>query len=216
MELIPLPTTNVLLQAEVLITHAVTSSESQRAYRRAIRDLIDWCERRGEKEFDKAVVYRYRSYLVSQGRAPATINQKLAAVRALAVELADGAMLSPIVAAAISRVRGVKSHGIRMGRWLTQSDAQRLIDAPNHTTLRGKRDRALIAVSVGCGLRRSEIAQLRVESIQQRSERWVLLDIRGKHGRNPVGSNGALGQGVGRRVGVRCEYYGWIRFPCYR
>lgn len=41
----------------------------------------------------------------------------------------------------------------------------------------------MLAVLLGCGLRRKEIANLDVHSIQQRSDRWVLVDIRGKHGR---------------------------------
>jgi integrase len=41
----------------------------------------------------------------------------------------------------------------------------------------------MIALSVGCGLRRGEAARLTIEDIQQRDGRWVLVDLRGKHGR---------------------------------
>jgi hypothetical protein len=41
----------------------------------------------------------------------------------------------------------------------------------------------LLAVGLSCGLRRNEIAKLTVETIQQRSGRWVLVDIIGKQGR---------------------------------
>jgi hypothetical protein len=61
MELIQSRTDNILIDAEVLITEVVPSTESKRVYRRAIRELIDWYEHRGEKTFDKAAVYRYRS-----------------------------------------------------------------------------------------------------------------------------------------------------------
>jgi site-specific recombinase XerD len=183
MDLIRLRKENVLLEAEVLISHVVPSNESKRAYRRAIRELIDWCEHRNETGLDKAAVSRYRSYLVSRNLAPATINQKLSAIRMLAIELSDGGRLSPAAAAAIARVKGVKSRGIRMGHWLTGANAERLLDAPDTTCLKGKRDCALLGVAFGCGLRRQELANLKVETIQERSDRWVLVDIRGKHGR---------------------------------
>jgi site-specific recombinase XerD len=183
MDLIRIPTDTVLAKAELLISNVVVSEESQRAYRRAVRNLIDWLSRRPEKNFDKDVIHRYRSYLISRNLAPATINQNLSAVRTLASELADSGSLPPTVAAAIARVRGVKSHGIRIGQWLGPTDARRLLDATDRSTLKGKRDCALLAIAVGCGLRRIEIAELTVDTIQQRSGRWMLVDIRGKHNR---------------------------------
>ena len=47
----------------------------------------------------------------------------------------------------------------------------------------GARDRALLAVLIGCGLRRQEAAGLSVEHIQLRDARWVILDLIGKGGR---------------------------------
>jgi integrase len=54
---------------------------------------------------------------------------------------------------------------------------------PDLSTLKGKRDRAMLALLIGCGLRRSEAAGLNVEDIQQRDGRWVISDLLGKHGR---------------------------------
>ena len=50
---------------------------------------------------------RYRLYLESRHLAANTINQQLAAVRRLAHEAADAGLLSPELAAGISRVKGV-------------------------------------------------------------------------------------------------------------
>src|ERR1019366_1280039 len=47
------------------------------------------------------------------------INQQLAAVRRLAHEAADSGLLSPELAAGISRVKGVKQLGFRSGNWLS-------------------------------------------------------------------------------------------------
>src|SRR5262249_28222440 len=38
----------------------------------------------------------------------------------------------------------------------------------------------ILAVLLGCGLRRSEVCNLRFDHIQQRDGRWVLVDLRGK------------------------------------
>src|SRR5581483_9037985 len=46
--------------------------------------------------------------------------------------------------------------------------------------LRGKRDRAVLAVLLACGLRRHEIAELTVEHLQQREGHWAIVDLLGK------------------------------------
>jgi integrase len=54
---------------------------------------------------------------------------------------------------------------------------------PDTTTLKGLRDRAIIAVLLGCALRRSEVAALTMAHVQQRDGRWCIVDLYGKHGR---------------------------------
>ena len=49
--------------------------------------------------------------------------------------------------------------------------------------MKGLRDRAILAVLLGCGLRRSEVAALRFSHVQQRDGRWCIVDLKGKHGR---------------------------------
>jgi integrase len=54
---------------------------------------------------------------------------------------------------------------------------------PDLGTLKGTRDRAVLALLLGAGLRRSELASLDFGQIQQREGRWLLVDLDGKHGR---------------------------------
>jgi integrase len=54
---------------------------------------------------------------------------------------------------------------------------------PDRSTLKGKRDYVIIALLVGCALRRRELATLNIEDIQLREGRWVIIDLRGKGGR---------------------------------
>ena len=49
--------------------------------------------------------------------------------------------------------------------------------------MKGLRDRAMLAILLGCGLRRSEVAALTLKHIQQREGRWCVVDLVGKHGR---------------------------------
>jgi integrase len=80
-------------------------------------------------------------------------------------------------------VKSAKTQGIRTGNWLSQRQAQALLSAPDISALRGLRDRAILAVLLGCGLRRSEVAPLTFTHLQQRDGRWCIVDLIGKHGR---------------------------------
>ena len=61
---------------------------------------------------------------------------------------------------ASGRVKGVASKGVRLGNWIFAKQAQALLNAPDATTTKGLRDRAILALLLGCGLRRSEVAAL--------------------------------------------------------
>lgn len=87
------------------------------------------------------------------------------------------------LAAGIARVKSAKSIGIRVGNWLSLRQAQALLSAPDIATVKGLRDRAILAVLLGCGLRRSEVAALTLAHVQQRDGRWCIVDLVGKHSR---------------------------------
>lgn len=162
-------------KAAVLSTHS--SSDSQRPYRFAIEDFIAWYCSEPRLAFNITVVLRYRLQLEARPLAPSTINLRLAAVRRLAYEAADSGLLSPELAAGIRRVKGAKKLGIRLGNWLTASQAKALLSAPNLELVRGKRDRAMLALLLVCGLRRSELVHLpRREQLQVRED-WRATDL---------------------------------------
>jgi hypothetical protein len=110
------------------------------------------------------------------------VNLRLGAVRRLAYEAADCGLLSADLAAGIRRVKGVKRLGVRLGNWLTAEQGQALWQAPDHQRLKGKRDRALLALLLACGLRRHEAVALRLDHLQQREEHWAIVDLVGKGG----------------------------------
>lgn len=69
-----------------------------------------------------------------------------------------------------------------MGNWLSASEARALWQSPNAETLKGKRDRAIIAVLLGCGLRLRELADLTFDHLQPREDHWAIVDLVGKGG----------------------------------
>ena len=70
--------------------------------------------------------------------------------------------------------------GVRGGNWLTRDQTEQLLRLPDVSKAKGRREQALLALFVGCGLRRSELAVLAVGHIQQRHGRWVIVDLIGK------------------------------------
>jgi len=72
---------------------------------------------------------------------------------------------------------------VRLGHWLSKQQAEKLLRVPDGSTAKGKRDRALLAVLIGCGLRRREAAALAIEDVQSKEARWVIADLIGKGGR---------------------------------
>jgi len=173
----------VLAAVKALALSAVSSPHSRRAYGKALDDFLSWLAKRPGAVFQRAVVQEYRAAMEARGWAASTINVRLAAIRKLAAEAAENGLLAPEVAAGILRVKGVRQSGVRVGNWLSREEAQRLLAQPDRTTLKGKRDRALLALLVGCGLRRAEAARLTVDRLQRREGRWVIADITGKGGR---------------------------------
>src|ERR1700731_4666885 len=135
-----------LENAKIAVIVSLRSFESQRSYRHSIDEFVAWYCSAPRLSFNKAVVLRYRLHLEDRHLAAGTINVRLAAVRRLAYEAADSGLLSPDLAAGIRRVKGAKKLGCRLGNWLTAEEAPRLWQLPDPTTLKGKRDRAILAL----------------------------------------------------------------------
>jgi hypothetical protein len=104
----------------------------------------------------------------------------LSAICKLAAEAAENASLDRSVAQGIVSLQGVRQSCNRAGNWLTREQARDLLAQPEIETTEGKRDRAILAVLLGCALRRSELAALESRHIQQRDGRWVFVDLVGK------------------------------------
>ena len=169
-----------LEQSKSAVLNSLTSPSSQRSYDHAIREFVSWYCSEPRLAFNRIVVTRYRIFLEQAHYASSTINLRLAAIRRLAFEAADCGLLSPDLAAGIRRVKGVKKHGVRLGNWLTALQGKRLLGVFDRDSLRGQRDYAMVAVLLGCGLRRAELAALDFRCLQQREDHCVFADLVGK------------------------------------
>jgi site-specific recombinase XerD len=164
------------------VLNSLGSPASRRVYEYAIDQFIAWYCSEPRLAFNRIVVVRYRMYLESRHLAANTINQQLAAVRRLAHEAADAGLLSPELAAGISRVKGVKQLGFRAGNWLSAEESSQVLTHADGTTMRAKRDYAMLALLFGCGFRRSELVGLEMHEIQIRQGHWAVVDLIGKGG----------------------------------
>ena len=169
-------------QAKSAVLNSLTSADAQRGYRHAIDEFVEWYCSEPRLSFSRTVVLRYRIHLESRYLVPGTINLRLGAVRRLAYEAADCGILSPDLAAGIRRVKGLKKIGVRLGNWLTAEQSQKLWQTPSGERLKAKRDRALLAVLLACGVRRHEAVELDFAHIQRREEHWAIVDLKGKAG----------------------------------
>jgi integrase len=168
---------------KALVLDSVSSPITRRVYNLGLDEFFEWYSQEPRPGFTKATVAAWRVALEARRLGAVSINVRITAVRKLAVEAADNGLLAPELASGITRVKGVASKGVRLGNWLTVRQAQTLLNAPDATTPKGLRDRAILAVLLGCGLRRSEVAALRIGHVQQRDGRWCIVDLVGKHGR---------------------------------
>ena len=158
-----------------MVLDTLPSPHSRRNYAKALDDLFTFSAGR---PLTRALLMEYRASI--EGLAASTINVRLSAVRRMVSEAQKNGMLSAEEAGHLTDVPNIRQKGTRLGNWLTKEQAKELLAVPDRSTLKGKRDYVILALLVGCALRRQELALLDVETIQLREGRWVLADLEGK------------------------------------
>jgi len=159
----PLALTPAQTLLRKMVLDSVFSPHSRRNYAKALDDLFRFC---ASRPLSRELFMEWRSTLESL--SPSTINVRLSAVRKMVGEARRAGMIGQGEAASLTDLPNIRQKGTRLGNWLTREQAKDLLAVPDRSTLKGKRDYVILALLVGCALRRNELAELDVETIQQR------------------------------------------------
>jgi site-specific recombinase XerD len=148
----------------------IDNPRTRRAYQNDLEDFCGFVGLVNAEEFGmvtRSHVLAWRAQLETRGLAGATIRRKLSALASLFDHLLESNAI-----AGGNPVHGVKRPMIETNEGKTPAlgdhQAKALLDAPDPTTLKGLRDRAILAVLLYHGLRREEAAQLLVNHLVER------------------------------------------------
>ena len=158
----------------------LTNVNTWRAYQQDIKDFMAYAGVRQPEQFreiTRAHVIAWRQQLTRQGLANDTIRRKLAALSSLYAYLCDrhAGLHNPVLG--VKRPRSMNREGVTPA--LGDHQARMLLEAPPAETLKGKRDRAILATLLYHGLRCEELCTLKVGDIHQR-EGVTHLRVEGK------------------------------------
>lgn len=115
---------------------------------------MDWTK------FRRAHWFKVSQNLKAKGTAPSTMNLYLASVKGVLREAWSLGMMGRLAYEKIENIKSLRYERRPTGRSLTLRECRKLLNSCNDGTLKGKRDKAIFAVMMGCGLRRSEVVGL--------------------------------------------------------
>jgi integrase len=178
------------------------SKHTTRQYKADLFDFETW---RGGRPITKTLVEEYAAKLQAEGKAPNTINQRLAAIRWYARKVADLALdysgdseLADFYAKQAARVvtvKDVKGERPERGRHIEQGELYALMRAcVSDPSPAGIRDAAIIALAWSTGLRRDEISNIQISDLVNKTEDSLDITVKGKGGKVRVAyvNDGAL------------------------
>jgi site-specific recombinase XerD len=147
----------------------LTNSKTRRAYKIDVQEFIAFACLGGIAELravTRAHVIAWRKDLEKRELAHSSIRRKLSALSALFDYLCEH---NAVIGNPVDGVKRPMANG-NEGSTPALGDAQarRLLEAPPDDTLKGVRDRAILATLLYHGLRREELCALRVKDIQSR------------------------------------------------
>lgn len=161
------------------------SRNSLEAYGGDLRDFHQFCRLRliAPNQLDSRVLTAYLEQLAVLEFAVASQRRRLAAVRGLVRSLLERGVLERDPA----RNLKLRPHPRSLPRTLGAKQIELLLSAINVTTLRGLRDRAMLEIAYGCGLRVSELVGLRLNQIDLGAKIVIVMGKGGKERIVPLG-----------------------------
>lgn len=149
------------------------SEETRRAYRRAVSDFFQFVGGKHPTEVVPDDILRWRDYLRSGCKRPATVAFKLSVVRSFFEYLKAGGIVS-LNPASTKLVAVPEVPEELAGRALTTKEVRYLLSGPDRAKPEGARDYALILMMLRLGLRVSEACSLRASMIKWSHGRWIV------------------------------------------
>jgi len=142
---------------------------TRRAYRQDVKDFTAFVGIARPEEFRsvaRAHLIAWRKDLERRALAPSTVRRKLAALSSLFDYLCERNAVPHNPVDGVKRPKANHHEGLTPALGVAQARA--LLEAPPEHTLKGQRDRAILATLLYHGLRRDELCTLRVRDLQQR------------------------------------------------
>jgi site-specific recombinase XerD len=162
----------------------IANPNTRRAYERALKVFMEFVGINVLQDFHvvtRAHILAWRKDLELQGASGATIRHRLAALSSLYEWLCDAHAVThnPVKGVRRPSVEGYEGKTHALG----DHQARALLEAPAADTLKGKRDRAILATLLYHGLRREELCKLRVDDARLQRQGVVHLAVQGSGGK---------------------------------
>ncbi len=157
---------------------------TRRAYENALKDFMNFTGIQNPEEFrivTRAHIIAWRDDLLSRSLSSMSIRHRLAALSSLFEYLCEKNTVTH------NPVKGVKRPAVESYEGKTPAigdhQARELLDAPDGSSLKGKRDRAILATLLYHALRRDELCKLKVKDFKQERRGVPHMKISGKGGK---------------------------------
>ena len=166
-----------------------TSAATRRSYSSDLRQLLEWLSQRGATvdDLDRRAVRAYSAELGRRGYAPATLARKLSTLRGLTRFLTGSGVLDADPARLLPGPRRRR----RLPRVLSLHDVDALLAAADGTEPLALRDRLVLELLYGCGLRSQELVGLSLRDVKSAQAQLVVHGKGGKTRIVPVGDEAA-------------------------
>ena len=159
------------------------SAHTIEAYALDLRDFVDFVEEEkiAPADFDARAMTAYLERLGAM--AVSSQRRKLSSLRGLIREMVDQHVIAQDPAPSVK----LRAHSRALPRTLSRKDLAMLIDAIDTSTVRGLRDRAMLEMAYGCGLRVSELVGLKLHQVNIKAGVVVVFGKGGKERMVPLG-----------------------------